>query len=408
MPGYPSNNYMKIADLLSIPVYGTLPGKCRYFSSKSGMRSLTERNLPCEFDMFTVDQVLRSLADLIVRYPKVERWFFKIDDERQARGTAYLDLNWLRKFHSVLSSEAEQKELLVQLLAKHLPLKLRFVHRHLFKSYEEYMAAFISGGGVIEASPAQPESRIRTSSFLLDIEPEGTSTMLGSYDRINWQLKPVSCQYPAEFVVPQEELSAIGKKLYQRGITGYVSLDYLNCSEQEYWLVGVDCYLNDFSAVFFTAQAIGCYKSQLSNNAPAGEAANRKPDELRFLYCPIINHSGLAELQMRTFFHLCRLANISFDISRRIGSVFVLMDTLQSSTLGLLSFCDNNYGLYRYMANAFEFLGSRLDSTRSNGLDDPRTDYVSFEELKNRFRTLLKRLDRNKQRIYSGRLELVE
>jgi hypothetical protein len=81
---------------------------------------------------------------------------------------------------------------------------------------------------------------------------------------------------------------------------------------------------------------------------------------------------------MRTFFHLCRLANISFDINRRIGSIFIFMDTLQSSTLGLMSFCDNNYGLYRYMSNAFDFLGSRLDPLKSQIYDDPRTDYISF------------------------------
>jgi len=119
---------------------------------------------------------------------------------------------------------------------------------------------FIASGGVIEASPAHPESQIRTSTFLIEIEPEGSWQLLGSYDRINWQLKPVSCQYPSEFAVPHEELEAVSRKLYRRGAIGYVSLDYLNCSEQEYWLVGVDCYLNNLSAVFFTAQAIGRYR----------------------------------------------------------------------------------------------------------------------------------------------------
>jgi hypothetical protein len=43
-----------------------------------------------------------------------------------------------------------------------------------------------------------------------------------------------------------------------------------------------------------------------------------------------------------------------------------------------MSFCDNNYGLYRYMSNAFDFLGSRLDPLKSQIYDDPRTDYISF------------------------------
>jgi len=84
------------------------------------------------------------------------------------------------------------------------------------------------------------------------------------------------------------------------------------------------------------------------------------------------------------------------------------MDTLQSGTLGLLSFCDNNYGLYRYMTNAFEFLGSRLDGLRLNGIYEPRTDYVSFEDLKNRFRTLLKKLEKGKKKTHGDRLQIVE
>jgi hypothetical protein len=146
------------------------------------------------------------------------------------------------------------------LLDKHLHKRLRIVHKCLFKTYDEFIRVFVCSGGVIEASPNYPESQIRTSTFLVQIEPEGTFSLLGSYDRINWQLKPVSCQYPSEFNIPTEELEATSRKLYRRGIIGYISMDYLNCSEQEYWLVGVDCYLNNLSAIFFTAQAIGCYK----------------------------------------------------------------------------------------------------------------------------------------------------
>lgn len=38
VPGYPSDTYLRIADQLEIPIYGGLPSKCRYLSSKSGIR----------------------------------------------------------------------------------------------------------------------------------------------------------------------------------------------------------------------------------------------------------------------------------------------------------------------------------------------------------------------------------
>lgn len=84
------------------------------------------------------------------------------------------------------------------------------------------------------------------------------------------------------------------------------------------------------------------------------------------------------------------------------------MDSLQSSTLGLLSFCDNDYGLHRYITNALDFLSSRLDPKRNNSINDTRTDYISFEELKNRFRTLLKKFEKGKERARAEHLQLVQ
>lgn len=41
VPGAPSNTYLKLADLLNLPIYGGLPNKAQYFSSKTGCRMLT-------------------------------------------------------------------------------------------------------------------------------------------------------------------------------------------------------------------------------------------------------------------------------------------------------------------------------------------------------------------------------
>lgn len=92
------------------------------------------------------------------------------------------------------------------------------------------MATFITAGGVVEASPVRPESQVRTSTYLLEIQPDGVLIRLSSYDRIYWQLKPIGSSYPSMFNLPQEELESVGKKLYRKGVIGYVSVDYLNCS----------------------------------------------------------------------------------------------------------------------------------------------------------------------------------
>lgn len=45
---------------------------------------------------------------------------------------------------------------------------------------------------------------------------------------------------------------------------------------------------------------------------------------------------------MSTFFHLCRLQNISFDIERKIGNIFMFLDGLQSGCLGMMTFNDSS------------------------------------------------------------------
>jgi hypothetical protein len=46
------------------------------------------------------------------------------------------------------------------------------------------------------------------------------------------------------------------------------------------------------------------------------------------MYCRYLHHPGLAAIQYKTFFHMCRLESISFDMEKRAGSTFVLSDCL--------------------------------------------------------------------------------
>lgn len=78
-----------------------------------------------------------------------------------------------------------------------LPGRLRMVHKNLFNSYEEYITNFLTAGGIIEASPNYPESQMKNSTFIIDIEPTGRWNLLNSYDKILWHMKPIGCHYPS-------------------------------------------------------------------------------------------------------------------------------------------------------------------------------------------------------------------
>lgn len=96
VPGYPSNSYVRIADILDVPIYGGLPSQSIYLSSKIGSQKLMHRYLPSIVDVFSLDEVYTSLATLIRRHPDVERWVFKMNDERNSRGNAYFDVKSIR------------------------------------------------------------------------------------------------------------------------------------------------------------------------------------------------------------------------------------------------------------------------------------------------------------------------
>ena len=47
-----------------------------------------------------------------------------------------------------------------------------------------------------------------------------------------------------------------------------------------------------------------------------------------FMVINSLHHPGLAAVQFKTFFHMCKLESIFFDHLKRDGSMFTLYDTL--------------------------------------------------------------------------------
>lgn len=149
----------------------------------------------------------------------------------------------------------------------------------------------------------------------------------------------------------------VGDKLYQKGIFGFIHLDLISFSDCSgstlskkettnslFWAIGLDCYLNSFgSACFYfdflmkgkLDQLTGNYsiaEDQHSLNASLNTDYNRQ-----FLYCPTIINEGLDGLQYKTFFQLCRLESISFNLEKKIGSTFILIDSLQSGVISSMT-----------------------------------------------------------------------
>ena len=78
------------------------------------------------------------------------------------------------------------------------------------------------------------------------------------------------------------------------------------------------------------------------------------------MYCRFLNHPGLAAIQYKTFFHMCRLESISFDMEKRSGSTFVLSDCLQSGVIAMLTIGVHRKVTVNFMVEALNFIQNQV------------------------------------------------
>jgi hypothetical protein len=61
-----------------------------------------------------------------------------------------------------------------------------------------------------------------------------------------------------------------------------------------------------------------------SSKGFAGGKNNDYTEPRSFMYCKYLHHPGISKIQYKTFFHMCRLRSVSFDLERRLGTTFLL------------------------------------------------------------------------------------
>lgn len=167
-----------------------------------------------------------------------------------------------------------------------------------------------------------------------------------------------------------ETLLKISKKL---GYFGYIVFDFIKKNEQEYYMIGIDAYLNE---------AISAY-NMVSLFTPSPQPI--------FLYCPTIFEKGIRDLQFKTFFQFCRLEGISFDINEHSGSIFTFVDSLQSSCLGLISVANSRKEVYRLMNKTIQFISK--NTRKQQHLSVLRNDAeISLEDISHRLRIIHKKM----------------
>ena len=339
--------------------------------------------------------------------------------------------------------------------------------RHLYKSWHEYMEAFCKVGGVIEASPNCLSNMMASPSIAFIVEPSGEVQLVGSLDKFSAkEYVNGGCFFPQQSL-PNMNMksicSSIGSVLYSKGIVGHVTVDLVSFPDPTspnahplFWAIDLNCYLTDYAAACYFFDFLmegqldpftGKYtisnapedleeRSQTSSRFgnslhPDEEKSVRKgssrilqqssskkgngdsrsvstgADETEprsFMYVRYLHHPGISKVQYKTFFHMCRMRNISFDLEQRQGSTFMLQDCLQSGLLAIMTIGEARIDCLKLMCDTFKFVEDMTGSTSfatTNGMtgpNDTRSDEIDASDVVSSIRLVYKTYTKKEER----------
>ena len=123
------------------------------------------------------------------------------------------------------------------------------------------------------------------------------------------------------------------------------------------------------------------------------------------MYCKYLHHPGISKIQYKTFFHMCRLRSVSFDLERRVGTTFMLQDCLQSGLLSIMTISEDRVEALKLMCDTFKFVEELAGSAAyiqqqklGQGLEDSRSDEIDAADVIGSVRLVYKTFQKKQER----------
>uniref|UniRef100_A0A3B4CC19 IQCH-like ATP-grasp domain-containing protein n=1 Tax=Pygocentrus nattereri TaxID=42514 RepID=A0A3B4CC19_PYGNA len=403
--GVPHIDDLAVADELGVPVLGPEPAVAQLYGTKSGVRRIfTSAGVsvpPGHGDIYTLQQLHECLAQLMTDHLQVQCWLFKMDGEVGSRGTAYCDVShlsfrpWaLQEYHcrgpQLWRMAWAQEPVLLKcleavpaLLASHA----KPFNTSCYPTWTCFIEHFLKQGGVIEACP--PSDSVTCLTVDLLVEPGGEVNMLSCGDQLHG---PGGLQV-AGYTVPQTSVSSdtlysicmrVGHACQQRRILGYLSLDLVtflepSSLEQQVWAVDLDIgYSNQLAMtqlmLLMTGGTLSYRTGRLEVPPPVRAnkptARQKVPASVTTRFAVMSSqllHTNLSMVRYSVFFQMCKAQGIGFDIKERQGSVFALHDSVERSSLSMVTISPDLQGALLTFARNLSVIHQEISAPNMQG-----------------------------------------
>ncbi|NXT68699.1 IQCH protein, partial [Chaetops frenatus] len=417
--GVPHLDDLAVADELQVPLLGSEPAVAQLYSSKSGSKRIFASagvpTPPGEWDIHSREQLLGALSQLILDNLEVQRWLFKVDEERGGNGTAFCDVishlecyPWIQRecqgHGPEVWSKSQARELALVKISQELPGLLaqhvQPVNEKRFPTWEKFLQTFLTQGGVIEAFPFSTSITNLTVDLL--IEPTGEMTLLSSGDQLHAEgpLRSSGTTIPQRSVDP-EVLKVlcwkIGEACKSKGVLGYFSVDFVafthpQTREQQVWATDLDlCYSDQLALtqllLYVTDGNLDCGSSPLQGPLGSKESRTQQVQHegttpVRILCCSPqpapsspwcavassqLRHSSLSGISYNLLLHMCKARGLGFDLQEKQGTVFVLYEDQKRHRLGMITIGEDLQGVLLTFARNLFIIHQEISAPNMQG-----------------------------------------